>query len=44
MSTIMHGVEAVTPFNGVYRRFSEASLFFDVFVLGFEWFLGTKSA
>ena len=44
MSTIMHGVEAVTPFNGVYRRFSEASLFFDVFVLGFEWFLSTKSA
>ena len=39
MSTIMHGVEAVTPFRGGYRRLRDASFAFAVFV-GFEGFKG----
>jgi hypothetical protein len=44
MSTTMHGIEAVTPFSGGYRRFSEASFSFDALVPGFEGFFGSLSA
>ena len=44
MSTIMHGLEAVTPFSGGYRFFREASLSFDALVPGLENFFGSLSA
>ena len=44
MSTIMHGIEAVTPFSGGYRRLSDSSLSFDAFVPDFEGFFGSLSA
>jgi hypothetical protein len=44
MSTIMHGVEAVTPFSGGYRRVNAASFLFDALVPGFVGFFGSKSA
>ena len=44
ISTIMQGIEAVTPFSGGYRCSSEASFFFDVLVPGFEFVFGSFSA
>jgi len=44
MSTIMHGIEAVTPFSGGYRRLREASLSSDTLVPGFEGFFSSLSA
>jgi len=43
MSTIMHGVEAVTLFSGGYHHLREASLSSDTLVLGFEGFFGSLS-
>ena len=43
-STITHGVEAITPFSGGYRRLSEASFSFDPLVPGFKGFFGSFSA
>jgi hypothetical protein len=44
MSTIMHGIEAVTPFSGGYRRLSEVSISSDALVPDFEGFFGSLSA
>jgi hypothetical protein len=44
MSTIMHGIEAVTPFSGGYRFRREASFTFDVSFPGFEFVFGSLSA
>lgn len=44
MSTITHGVEAITPFSGGYRRLSEASFLFDALVPGFKGIFGSFSA
>jgi hypothetical protein len=44
MSTTMHGIEAVTPFSGGYRRFSESSFSFDALVPDLEGFFGSLSA
>jgi hypothetical protein len=44
MSTIMHGIEAVTPFSGGYRRLSEFSLSIDDLVPGFVGPFGSFSA
>jgi hypothetical protein len=43
-STMMHGVEALTPFRGVYRRLNEASFSFAALVPRFEGIFGSFSA
>jgi hypothetical protein len=44
MSTTIHGIEAVTPFSGGYRRLKEASFSFEALVPGFNGFFGSLSA
>jgi hypothetical protein len=44
MSTIMHGVEAVTPFSRGYHHLREASFACDAFVPGCEDFFSSISA
>jgi hypothetical protein len=44
MSTIIHGVEAVTPFSGGYYRLRETSFACDAFVPGCKDFFGSHSA
>jgi hypothetical protein len=43
-STITHGIEAITPFSGGYRRLSEASFSFDALVPNFKGIFGSLSA
>lgn len=43
MSTTMHGVDAVTPFNGGYRRLKEVSFLSDSLVPGVKFFFGSHS-
>jgi hypothetical protein len=44
MLTIMHRLEAITPFSRGYRCLSTPSFSQDAFVPGFEGFLGSFSA
>jgi hypothetical protein len=44
MSTIIHGIDALTPFRGRYCCLREASLSFVAVVAKFEGFFGSLSA